>query len=278
MTDRYCVFGNPIGHSKSPVIHAAFARQTGEDISYAATLAPLEGFRESVMEFVAAGGRGANVTLPFKEEAYRLVDEVSARAALAGAVNTLIVTRNGIRGDNTDGVGIMRDITENLGCPVSGRRVLLLGAGGAARGVIGPLLDAEPQVLAVATRTKEKAVSLGRSFGALGPILGASYPELAGESFDIVINATSASIDGELPPLPDGIYRPGSLAYELMYGHLDTPFLDHARQHGAEFAVDGWGMLVEQAAESFFLWRGVRPDCSDLLEKVGDGAVCSITA
>ena len=260
MTDRYCVFGNPIGHSKSPTIHAAFARQTGQDMSYEAILAPLDDFVATVRRFIDAGGRGANVTVPFKEEAYRLTTRRTPRAELAGAVNTLAFSRDGILGDNTDGVGMMHDITVNLGIAIAGKRVLLLGAGGAARGVVGPLLDAGPASLIIANRTEAKTHVLAKHFEVFGTVSGSDYPDLAGQSFDIVINATSASLDGTMPDLPDGIFAPGSLAYKMMYGMGDTPFRIFAREQGAAVISEGLGMLVEQAAESFFVWRGVRPE------------------
>ena len=259
MTDQYCVIGNPIGHSKSPAIHTAFARQTGEDMAYTTLLAPLDGFAESVRNFVAAGGRGANVTLPFKEEAFRLADRRTPRAELAGAVNTLVFCADGCLGDNTDGAGMMRDITLNLGFAVAGKRVLLLGAGGASRGVIGPLLEAYPAALVIANRTAGKARALGEAFAHLGPVSGGGFADLSGQSFELVINATSASIGGERPSLPSGVFADGSLAYEMMYGRGETPFLSFARAEGAARLADGLGMLVEQAAEAFCLWRGVRP-------------------
>ena len=264
MTDLYCVFGNPIGHSKSPLIHTAFARQTQQDMRYEARLAPLDGFVASVRRFIAAGGRGANVTQPFKEEAFRLADRLTPRADLAGAVNTLALSPDGILGDNTDGVGIMRDITINLGYPLAGKRILLLGAGGAARGVIGPLLEARPASLLVANRTPEKADELVARFSHLGPLAASSYGELAGQSFDVVINATSASLHGKMPALPVGIFAPGSLAYNMMYGQHDTPWERFALDQGAVFS-DGLGMLIEQAAEAFTVWRGQRPDCAPVI-------------
>jgi shikimate dehydrogenase len=270
MTDRYCVFGNPIGHSKSPVIHAAFARQTGEDIQYTAIPAPLDGFDEAVDAFISDGGRGANVTVPFKQEAFLLVTRLTPRAELAGAVNTLVFDGDEVIGDNTDGVGLLRDITINLRCPIEGKRVLLLGAGGAARGVVGPLLEAHPESLTVANRTVPRAKVVSERFAHLGPVSGCGYEELAGQSFDIVINATSASLSGQMPALPEGIFAPGSLAYKMMYGLGDTPFRAFARNQGAGMITEGLGMLVEQAAESFFVWRGVRPAClpvMDLLQK-----------
>lgn len=264
MTELYCVFGNPIGHSKSPLIHTAFARQMQQDMHYEATLAPLDGFLASVRRFIAAGGRGANVTQPFKEEAFRLADRLTPRAELAGAVNTLVISPDDILGDNTDGVGIMRDITINLGYPLAGKRILLLGAGGAARGAIGPLLEVRPASLVVANRTLARADELVARFTHLGPLAASSYAELAGQSFDVVINATSASLQGTMPPLPDGIFAPYSLAYNMMYGQHDTPWERFARSQGAVFS-DGLGMLVEQAGEAFTLWRGQRPDCAPVI-------------
>jgi len=270
MSDRYAVFGNPIGHSKSPIIHAAFARQTGQDITYEAILAPLDGFAETVDAFIASGGRGANVTVPFKQEAFQLVTRLTPRAELAGASNTLIFSNGEIIGDNTDGVGLIRDITINLGRAIAGQRVLLLGAGGAARGVIGPLLDEHPASLVVANRTESKTHILVGHFAHLGPISGCDFPDLAGQSFDIVINATSASLQGTMPALPNGIFAPGSLSYKMMYGLGDTPFRIFSRDQGAAMISEGLGMLLEQAAEAFYVWRGVRPTIApviDLLNK-----------
>ncbi len=270
MTDQYCVIGNPIGHSKSPLIHTAFARQTGEAMSYTALLAPRDGFSDSVRAFIASGGRGANVTLPFKEEAFQLADRRTSRAELAGAVNTLVFGDSGIVGDNTDGAGMMRDITVNLGFAVAGKRVLLLGAGGASRGVVGPLLEAKPATLVIANRTAAKAVTLAERFASLGPASGVGFSELTGKVFDLVINATSASIDGEALPLPSGLFATGSLAYEMMYGRGETPFLRFARGDGATRLADGLGMLVEQAAEAFFVWRGIRPDGAPAMAMLRD--------
>ncbi len=266
MTDKYCVFGNPIGHSKSPVIHAAFARQTGEDIEYKAILASLEGFADAVDAFIAAGGRGANVTVPFKQEAFQLVTRLTARAELAGAANTLLFDGDEVIGDNTDGVGLIRDITVNLAQPITGKRVLLLGAGGAARGVIGPLLDERPSALVISNRTESKTHVLVDHFTHLGPVSGCDLPDLAGKTFDIVINATSASLHGTMPALPEGIFAPGSLAYKMMYGLGDTPYRIFAREQGAAVISEGLGMLLEQAAESFYVWRGVRPGIAPVME------------
>jgi shikimate dehydrogenase len=259
MTDRYAVFGHPIAHSKSPQIHAAFARQTGQDMTYEAILAPLDGFAESVAAFAAAGGRGANVTVPFKEEAYKLAHRLSPRAQRAGAVNTLLFD-DGILGDNTDGAGLVADLTRNLGCALAGKRILLVGAGGAARGVIEPLLDQSPAEFVIANRTVSRAQELAGLFGR--GVVACGF-DAVDAPFDLVINATAASLAGELPPLSPRIFTTGTLAYDMMYGR-DTPFLAFARAHGATTA-DGLGMLVEQAAEAFYLWRGVRPDTAPVI-------------
>ena len=266
MTDQYCVFGNPIGHSKSPIIHAAFARQTGQDMAYRAILAPVDGFADAVDAFIAEGGKGANVTLPFKQDAYRLVTHLTPRAEQAGAVNTLMFKGDEVVGDNTDGVGLLRDIMITLNTPIRGRRVLILGAGGAVRGVLGPLLGERPQSLLIANRTLPRAQALAEQFASLGPVTGCGYDELAGRQFDIVIDATSASLNGAMPPLPNGIFAPGSLAYRMMYGQGDSPFHVFAREQGAGTIAEGLGMLLEQAAEAFFVWRGVRPDCAPVAD------------
>ena len=269
MTDHYAVFGNPIAHSKSPLIHAAFARQTGQDLDYTALLAPVDGFVECVTAFRAGGGLGANVTVPFKQQAHALATRRSARAEAAGSVNTLHFLGAEIFGDNTDGVGLVTDLTRNLGVDVKGRRILLLGAGGAARGVIMPLLALAPAALMIANRTPGRAAELAAHFRDAGPVEGGGYETLAGASYDLVINATAASLAGELPPLPEGIFAADALAYDMMYGR-DTPFLQLARQAGARTA-DGLGMLVEQAAEAFFLWRGVRPETAPVIAMLRAG-------
>ena len=271
MTDRYVVIGNPIAHSKSPQIHAAFARQTGQDIEYTRLLAPPEGFRGTVESFRAAGGKGANVTVPFKLEAFDLADEVSQRAKDAQAANFLNFDSGRIRADNTDGAGLTRDITGNLGFVMAGRRVLLMGAGGAGRGALQPLLAQQPSILTIANRTVEKALQLAEAFryhpsAASSVLSGLRYDELTGHHFDVVINATSSSLQGELPPLPTGVFAEGSLAYDMMYGKGLTPFLAFAQAQGAARLADGLGMLVEQAAESFFLWRGARPETRPVIE------------
>lgn len=261
MSDRYAVIGHPVAHSKSPWIHAEFARQTRQDIDYGRIEAPLEGFERAVDEFRAAGARGANVTLPFKERAFRYCGgAVSERARAAGVVNTLLFEGADVRGDNTDGTGLLRDLTANLGFAISGRRILLMGAGGAAQGVLVQLIEAGPLRLVIANRTAGKARALAERYGAAR---GGGYQELRGEQFDLLINATSAGLAGEAPPLDPGAFAPGAMGYDMVYGR-DTPFLALARAAGAG-AHDGSGMLVEQAAESFLLWRGVRPDTATVL-------------
>ena len=266
--DRYAVIGNPIAHSKSPQIHAAFARQTGQALSYEALLAPVDGFAQTVADFRAQGGRGLNVTVPFKLEAFALAERHTPRAQAAGAVNTLAFDADGILGDNTDGAGLVRDLTANLDFALAGRRILLLGAGGATRGVLLPLLDSRPARLTIANRTVAKAEALSTLFAARAGdcVLDAcGFDALAGRRFDLVINATAASLADELPPLPPGLYAEGALAYDMMYGRDPTRFMRAALADGAARAEDGLGMLVEQAAESFALWRGVRPDSGPVL-------------
>ena len=272
MTDHYAVVGNPIAHSKSPLIHAEFARQTGQDMDYVALLAPVDGFAGVVAAFRSQGGRGMNVTVPFKEEAFRLASRLTERAERAGAVNTLKFEGAEMYGDNTDGVGLVRDVEANLRFLLNGRRLLLLGAGGASRGVILPLLQERPECLVIANRTSEKAVVLAHRFQDAARALSAAphfrieaggFAELAGRRFDFVLNATSASLAGDLPPLPEDVFAADALAYDMMYGR-DTPFLAFARERGVRTA-DGLGMLVEQAAEAFMVWRGVRPDTAPVI-------------
>lgn len=264
MTDRYCVFGNPISHSKSPAIHAAFARQKGETIEYTAIKAPLDDFAGAWRRFVADGGRGANVTVPFKEDAFRLCDVLSQRARRAGAVNTLILGGNGkTHGDTTDGVGLVRDLKRH-GVELAGARILVLGAGGAVRGVLEPLLAEGPASLLVANRTAAKAEALADDFRDLGEIAGGGFDAVDG-AFDLVVNGTSASLAGDLPPLPDALFTDHATAYDMMYGPEPTVFLRWSAERGAH-CLDGLGMLVEQAAESFFQWRSKRPDTAPVLE------------
>lgn len=256
--DRYAVIGNPIAHSKSPDIHARFARQTGQNLVYERILAPLDGFAMTVRAFVNSGGKGLNVTVPFKLEAHALADVLTERAQAAGAVNTLIVSGSKITGDNTDGVGLVTDIVCNAGIPIRGKKVLLLGAGGAARGVILPILREQPSALAIANRTVSKATELASLFASHGGISACGF-DAPQEAFDIVINATSASLSDDVPPISPAVFGADTFAYDMMYGEAPTSFMRFASTHGAQVR-DGLGMLVEQAAESFFLWRGVRPD------------------
>jgi shikimate dehydrogenase len=260
MTDLYAVVGNPVAHSKSPRIHAEFARQTGQDLAYEAILAPLDGFAATVDGFRARGGRGMNVTVPFKLEAFRYAGVRTPRAERAGAVNTLKFEGDNVFADNTDGVGLVRDIQQNLGYPLGGKRILLMGAGGAGRGAVLSILEQSPAALVIVNRTTERAMELRTLYPEFPNVTGCGYDGLAGRWFEVVVNATSASLGGELPPLPAGAFAQGALAYDMMYGREETPFLRFAREHGAARLADGIGMLVEQAAESFFLWRGVRPD------------------
>jgi len=259
--DRYAVMGNPIAHSKSPHIHTLFAEQTGQDLEYSAILVELDGFEEAVAGFLASGGKGLNITVPFKEAAWALAHTRSPRAERAGAVNTLRLDPSGRHfGDNTDGAGLVRDLVSNHDAVLQDRRILLVGAGGAARGVLQPLLNEDPALLVIANRTPDKALELARSFCELGRIEGCGLDDLAGHSFDIIINATAASLAGEVPALPASIVTADSLCYDMMYGDRPTAFMEWARTLGAARTLDGLGMLVEQAAESFYLWRKTRPD------------------
>jgi shikimate dehydrogenase len=269
--DRYAVMGNPVSHSKSPQIHSAFARQTGQRLEYTAIQVDAGGLEQAVGNFRANGGKGLNITVPFKQDAWRLVDTRSPAAEQAGAVNTIVFRDNGgLHGDNTDGTGLVRDITDNNHITIHGKRLLLMGAGGAARGVLRPLLDEAPENLVIVNRTADRAISLAAAFqprqqdtatdGDNEAINGCGYDELPGQQFDLVINATAASLHGELPPLPDGLLADGACCYDMMYGDEPTVFLRWAQAHGAVACVDGLGMLVEQAAAAFELWRGVRPD------------------
>jgi shikimate dehydrogenase len=261
MSDRYAVIGNPVAHSKSPWIHAEFARATGQDIDYGRIEAPLDGFAQAVERFRAGGGKGLNVTVPFKQQAFALCRDASERARVAKAANTLVLDRSFC--DNTDGVGLVRDLTANLGLTLKGKRLLLLGAGGAAQSVVGALLEAGAAQLAIANRTVAKALELAARFPGAS---GCGYEALSGRSFDMVINATSAGLADAAPPLPRGLLNDSTLAYEMVYGR-ETPFLAAARKAGAP-TCDGLGMLVEQAAESFFIWRGVRPATRPVLAKL----------
>ncbi|MGB9150436.1 MAG: shikimate dehydrogenase [Burkholderiales bacterium] len=272
MTDRYAVIGHPVSHSKSPQIHAEFAKQTGEDVSYAAVLAPLGSFEKTVNEFIAGGGKGMNVTTPFKQQAYAMCDVLTDRAQLAGAVNTLTFADGKILGDTTDGKGLIRDITGNLGFIIEGKSVLVIGAGGAARGTLAPLLRSNPLRLVIANRTHSKAAELARLIAPLDKkqkhIEAKTFEVLSNEKFDLIINATSASMENKLPEIPKNIQFKQALIYDLMYAKLPTAFMKFASGLGAERVSDGLGMLVEQAAESFFVWRGVRPETKSVLKKI----------
>jgi shikimate dehydrogenase len=269
MADRYAVIGNPVAHSKSPEIHARFARQTGQELEYGRLLAPLDGFADTVRAFMAEGGKGANVTVPFKLEAHALSSAPSERARAAGAVNTLKFDGAAIIGDNTDGVGLVADIARNAGMPIRSARILLLGAGGAARGVMLPLLNEGPAELVIANRTASKAAELAARFSAYGNVAASDFDTVRGR-FDIIVNATSASLAADVPPLPASVYSGGALAYDMMYGKEPTVFMRHAAERGA-IGRDGLGMLVEQAAESFFIWRGVRPDTAPVFAELRVG-------
>ena len=269
MMDRYAVIGNPVEHSKSPLIHHMFAEQTSQQLEYGRVLAPLDAFVETVQAMRAQGYKGANVTVPFKLQAYALATQLTERAHDAGAVNTLMFQGEHIIGDNTDGAGLVRDIQHNLAIPLHGKRVLLIGAGGAAEGVLHPILAQQPALLVVANRTLDKALAMVRKVEAQGELLYVSvqalaFEDLPGQAFDVVVNATSAGLTDSKLPLPPTMFAAGSLAYEMMYGR-ETPFMAFARAHGAEHVVDGFGMLIEQAAESFYLWRQVRPDTAPVI-------------
>ena len=266
MTDRYAVFGNPISHSKSPFIHNGFARQTGQDLLYEAIEAPSDGFAAALTEFRRLGGKGANVTAPFKLEAFAMATDPSPGAKLAGAANAFRFEGDRIFAENFDGVGLMRDITANLGVPLTGLRVLLMGAGGAARGAMLPLLEKRPCHLTVVNRTVSKLPWFVSQFSPFGKFETCGYDELGEQSFDVVLNATSASLRKELPPITGKVFAGCGLAYDLAYGHGLTPFLALARQTGVKALADGVGMLVEQAAEGFLFWRGVRPDTGDAIK------------
>lgn len=267
--DAYAVMGNPISHSKSPQIHAAFAQQTGQKITYTATQVDPGGFEQAVGNFFAQGGKGLNVTVPFKREAWELAGELGPEAKQAGAVNTLLMNERGVLvGRNTDGVGLVRDILHNHHGTIAGKKILLVGAGGAARGVLQPLLSESPAQLVIVNRTVSRAQTLADDFSSLGDISAASFDELSGQTFDLIINATAASLQGEVPPLADECCAPTTWCYDMMYGAEPTPFVQWGTQHGVEKSLDGLGMLVEQAAESFFYWRGVRPETAPVIQQI----------
>ncbi len=267
--DQYAVMGNPIGHSKSPLIHSMFAEQTGQELEYSAILVELKMLNDAVREFQEKGGKGLNITVPFKRDAWRLVDERSECAELAGAVNTIVCREDGsLYGDNTDGVGMVRDIRDNLGIAIEGKKVVLLGAGGAVRGVLGPLLQERPGEVVIANRSPERAQELADAFEDYGEVESSSFDDLDGSRYDILINGTSASLQGELPPLPDGILAKGAFCYDMMYAAEPTAFMRWAEDEGCDRSSDGLGMLVEQAAESFNIWRGLRPQTTAVIKTV----------
>ncbi|MCK9636351.1 MAG: shikimate dehydrogenase [Methylobacter tundripaludum] len=266
-TDRYAVFGHPIKHSKSPRIHRLFAAQTGQTLEYIAEEVPAEQFQAAVEAFFAAGGKGLNCTVPLKELAWSYADHKTERAQLSKAVNTLALQPDGaILGDNTDGIGLVTDLTTNHGIALSGARILILGAGGASRGIILPILEKSPKTLVIANRTKDKAVKLGAEFHGKGPVTGCGFDDLANRQFDLILNATSASLSGQLPPLPTGLLAAGGMCYDLAYGNEPTAFVRWGQDNHAAKSLDGLGMLVEQAAEAFFIWRGVRPKTRPVIE------------
>lgn len=273
MTDKYAVFGNPIAHSKSPQIHQQFAKQTEQDLVYTKEEVALDGFEQAVRDFSTEGGKGLNITVPFKEQAYQLVDQLSARARQAGAVNTLIIESNGmITGDNTDGIGLVNDLQQNLNWPLQGKRILLLGAGGAARGVIAPILAQNPAQVIIANRTASKAENLATAFTKQGNISACSLGDLPDKPVDIIINATSASLGGTAIDLPATLIDPHTCCYDMMYSKDLTEFLAWAKAQGASRLADGLGMLVEQAAFSFYLWRGKKPLTETIIKKLKSNA------
>lgn len=267
--DRYGVIGYPVSHSRSPVIHRLFALQTGQNLQYELLQVAPSKLELAIKQFQRTGGKGLNVTVPHKTEVTRLVDQLSERASSAGAVNTLVFRDNEVFGDNTDGTGLMRDLLDNLGLKLKDASILILGAGGATRGIVGPLLDTEPKSITIANRTLSKARLLAEHFSAIGPVTACRFREVKpSSSYDLVINATSAGVKGETPPYPESAVTDRTFCYDLSYGLSPTPFSSWAAKKGAAHSVMGWGMLVEQAAESFQLWRGVRPDTHKVLKQI----------
>jgi len=261
MMDRYAVFGQPIAHSKSPMIHNCFSEQTNQQLEYSKQEVSAEAFDDALTQFFASGGKGLNCTVPLKELAWQRADKRSERAELSQAVNTLMLLDDGtLYGDNTDGAGLVRDLTVNHHIPLKGQKILLLGAGGASRGILGPLLDQNPHSIMVANRTVERAVKLVANFQDKGVVESCGFSELAGKQFDLILNATAASLTGDLPPLPKGILKPEGYCYDLAYGAEKTAFVRWGEAQGAKLSLDGVGMLAEQAAEAFELWRGVKPE------------------
>jgi shikimate dehydrogenase len=266
---RYAVLGNPVAHSRSPRIHALFAHQFKHNIEYIAVQVDAGGFAQAVEQFRANGGTGLNVTVPFKQEAYKLADHLSERAKLAGAVNTFKFEPDGrLFGDNTDGAGLAHDLIRNLGLHLRDKRILILGAGGAVRGVLAPLLKLRPASIVIANRTVAKAKDLAEEFASYGKVEACGFDALKGKHFDLVVNGTAAGLKDEVPPLPENLFARRACAYDMMYGEKSKPFLDWSALHGADHITDGLGMLVEQAAESYLLWRAVRPETRLVIEKL----------
>ena len=264
---KYAVMGNPVSHSLSPRIHQMFAQQCDIALQYSAIEVAEDAFLSAVTQFRDEGGKGLNITVPFKQQAWQLANHRSSRAELAGAVNTLkFDDEDSIFGDNTDGIGMLRDITGNLAKQVGGAKILVIGAGGAVRGVLGPLLEMQPSLLHIANRTSAKARDLAAVFGKFGPCTASGLDELGGVSYDIVINGTAASLQGEVPVLPVKIFNHETLAYDMMYSKEPTPFMRWASENGVTHCSDGLGMLVEQAAESFYIWHGIKPDTKPVLQ------------
>ncbi len=267
--DRYGVMGYPVSHSRSPVIHRLFALQTGQDLQYELLQVAPEKLEAAIRQFQRTGGKGLNITVPHKSEVVKLCDQLSERGSTAGAVNTLSFRDGEILGDNTDGIGLLRDLAINLGFTLEGANILILGAGGATRGIVGPLLEMQPSSLRIANRTIDKAEALAKHFSHSGPVSACRFNVVPiSEKYDLIINATSAGFKGETPPYPAGAISSDTFCYDLSYGLKPTPFSEWAREHGAEQSVMGWGMLVEQAAESFSIWRGVRPDTAPVLKQM----------
>ncbi|NND54225.1 MAG: shikimate dehydrogenase [Gammaproteobacteria bacterium] len=272
--DKYAVIGHPINHSKSPVIHKLFGEQTGENISYEAIDLPTEELHAGITRFIALGGRGLNVTVPHKQDVIELMDSMTLRAEVAGAVNTITKLEDGsLQGDNTDGIGLVTDLTANLGLDIENMRILVLGAGGAARGILASLAEIRPDELMCANRRLERALEIRDELADIGRISARSFEELTDEEaevgvFDLVINATSAGLEGNVAPFPENIVTAETLCYDLSYSMRETPFVTWAKEHGCKQAVQGWGMLVEQAAESFYIWRDIRPDTTDVRAKL----------
>jgi shikimate dehydrogenase len=267
--DRYAVMGYPVAHSRSPVIHRLFAAQTGENLQYELLEVAPDKLESAIKQFARTGGKGLNITLPHKSEVTRFVDDMSERASTAGAVNTLVFKDKEIYGDNTDGVGLLRDLQSNLEIELEGANILILGAGGSTRGIISPLLDAKPESIVIANRTMDKATTLAQIFSTQGPVTAVSFKNVrTPPEFDLIINATSAGVKGETPPYPANAIGENTVCYDLSYSMKATPFSSWAAEHGATRSVMGWGMLVEQAAESFEIWRGVRPDTAAVLQQL----------